>query len=117
MYIEKRIPQHKYAQARMYSITPNVGCGESEWGLISYSTIVIRVKNMRLVVTGTYSATTRKHIGWWLHSQYTHLTYQGIKKLANDMLALDLTTGEVVTLTQEEKDFINAERSSVCYGY
>lgn len=68
---------------------PNAQCcvieRESERLLISYTTLVIRMTfvdgKRYLECTGTYSATTRKHIGWFLKEYAQHLTYQDMKRI------------------------------------
>ena len=63
--------------------------------LISYSTTVIFAdkltdgKEYYLSCTGTYSATTRKHIRWFLNEYFPNFTYYDMKRIAE--------TGEVLT--------------------
>lgn len=53
---------------------------------ISYTTLVIRMyweKGQRYIeCTGTYSATTRRQIGWFLKEYASDLTYYDIKEIA-----------------------------------
>ena len=62
---------------------------------ISYNTDVIYIdKDGWLYVTGLYSATTRKQIGWFLNEYVPALTYQDIKSLYYNNCALNIHTGE-----------------------
>lgn len=113
----KKLKKHLYANCHGYNIAKKtyvddgtcVAIETVEYGLVSYNTIVMRVKNNRLVVTGLYSATTRKHINWWLDGCF-YTPYRVIKQLATDMVALDVHTGEILPLTTEELEFVNDER-------
>ena len=80
---------HKAASVAMY-ITKD----GKEWGLISYSTYVIRIKNNVLTCSGTYSATTRKHIGWFLREYLPELSYRDIKEICEKRQSINLKTGE-----------------------
>jgi len=56
--------------------------------LISYTTMVIRIihegtKRM-IECTGTYSPTTRKHIGWFLREYANDLNYYNIKNIVGE---------------------------------
>ena len=62
--------------------------------LMSYYTKVIIVDaNGWMTVTGLYSATTRKHIGWFMRDYYG-LTYQHAKQAYNDNMLFNVYTGE-----------------------
>lgn len=75
--------------------------------LKSYSTIVIKIEDNRMVVTGLYSATTRRHIGWFLADVFgCKFNYYDIKKAENLGYAIDTSTGEPLELTEEEREFI-----------
>lgn len=52
--------------------------------LISYVTPVICVdKNTnKMICSGTYSATTRKHISWFLKEYFPQISYYDVKKIA-----------------------------------
>ena len=78
-------------------------------GLQSYRTMVIRVKDDRMVVSGLYSMTTRRHIGWYLKEYYPWLSYYDIKDMYKKDMALDLNTKELVPLTDEEQEFVDNE--------
>lgn len=69
-----------------------------DMGLISYSTEVIRVdRSGWMTVSGTYSATTRKHINWFMIECFPDLGgYKTAKKLAETGDALNVTTGEIL---------------------
>ena len=61
----------------------------------SYSTLVIYInKDGWLYVTGLYSATTRKQIGYFLEEYVPALSYQDIKSLYYNNRALNIYTGE-----------------------
>ena len=61
----------------------------------SYSTVVIYInKDGWLYVTGLYSATTRKQIGWFLNEYVPALSYQDIKMLYYKNLSRNIHTGE-----------------------
>lgn len=56
--------------------------------LISYTTMVVRItmdgiKRM-IECTGTYSATTRKHIGWFLKEYASDLSYYDMKAIVGN---------------------------------
>lgn len=61
--------------------------------LVSYSTIVAELKNGWLSINGLYSATTRKHIGWFMKS--LGFTYQLAKSLYENKYQMNIYTGEV----------------------
>ena len=62
----------------------------------SYSTDVIYIdEDGWLYVTGLYSATTRKQIGYFLKEYVPALTYQDIKNLYYNNGALNIYTGEI----------------------
>lgn len=64
--------------------------------LVSYTTPVITITDGWLHVNGLYSATTRKHIGWFMHKY--GFTYQLAKRLYNDHMDFNIYTGEVVEI-------------------
>lgn len=62
----------------------------------SYSTAVIYIdKDGWLYVSGLYSATTRKQIGWFLNEYVPALTYQDIKSLYYNKRLLNIYTAEI----------------------
>ena len=66
--------------------------------LISYRTAVIIVDAEGwLTCTGTYSATTRRHIGRFMH-EYGYGTYQLAKRCYEDGLRYNVNTGEVQSI-------------------
>lgn len=66
----------------------------------SYSTDVIYIdKDGWLYVSGLYSATTRKQIGYFLKEYVPVLTYQDIKSLYCNKCLLNIYTAEI----KEEK--------------
>lgn len=84
--------------------------------LKSYSTLVIKIEDGRMVVTGLYSATTRRHIGWFLKDVCNgRFSYHDIKKANNLGYAINVFTGEPLVLTEEEKEFIR-ENNGLLYS-
>ena len=66
--------------------------------LISYTTPVIIVDAEGwLICTGTYSNTTRRHIGRFMH-EYGYGSYQLAKYLYEHKMKYNIYTGEVVEL-------------------
>ena len=56
----------------------------------SYSTMVIAIENGNIQCTGTYSATTRKQIGWFLKQYMPDLSYYNMKAIAGmDPVSID----------------------------
>ncbi len=83
-----KIKGHESAQARIY--TDDIGTT----ALISYTTTVVVVDAEGWIsVRGLYSATTRKHIGWFM--RMFGETYQFAKQLYTDGKEYNLYTGEV----------------------
>lgn len=84
-------------------------------GLISYHTKVLIIKDGVLFCTGLYSATTRRHIGWWLAEYCPKFTYHDIKQLYLDNMAVNIYTGEVMPLTTKQKRIVR-EESEMAHG-
>ena len=62
----------------------------------SYNTDVIYIdKDGWFCVSGLYSATTRKQIGYFLKEYVPALTYQDIKSLYYNSRVLNIYTGEI----------------------
>lgn len=80
--------EHKQAQAYMMPIKNGLA-------LVSYSTTVATLQEGWLHINGLYSATTRKHIGWFMKE--LGLTYQLAKQLFENREDFNIYTGEVVT--------------------
>lgn len=90
--IKKRVLNGNYYQNVYYSKNlkghESAQCGvrenEKYIELISYVTPVICVdKNTnKLTCNGTYSATTRKHISWFLAEYFPRIDYYDVKKIA-----------------------------------
>lgn len=74
----RKLSGHNSAQATVYENGDRVD-------LISYVTRVITVKHengKRMVeCTGTYSTTTRKHIGWFCHEYLPGVSYYDLKAI------------------------------------
>lgn len=47
---------------------------------VSYNTPVLIIFNNEMEVTGLYSKTTRKQIGWFLKEYFPNISYQDVKK-------------------------------------
>lgn len=76
--------------------------GDGSMDLISYWTRVISIdKDGWLECTGTYSATTRKHIGAFMRNEVSklsghNLSYYTAKQCYEDNIKMNIYTGEVV---------------------
>lgn len=72
--------------------------GDGTIELQSYKTSIIKLsKDGWLTCTGTYSPTTRKHIGAFM-KEYTNLSYYDAKMCYEKNKALNIYTGEVKDL-------------------
>lgn len=63
--------------------------------LQSYTATVAEIENDWLTIHGLYSATTRKHLSWFM--KMLGLTYQDAKACYENNLTMNITTGEVVS--------------------
>ena len=89
----ERIPGHKSAQAQVVKVDGTVS-------LYSYATLVAHLDTEGwLKVAGLYSATTRKHIRWFLKeycgSNGIHPGFETVKLCVKDGLQYNIHTGEV----------------------
>ena len=88
MTVDKRLSHCPYGQ-----------CGviftENGVDLYSYTTMVISIKDNWLYCTGTYSATTRKHIGCFLKEYAPRISYYTVKQCYYDNMEINIETGEV----------------------
>lgn len=65
--------------------------------LVSYTTVVCSIDNNGfLSCTGTYSATTKKHIGAFLKEYAPNLNYYNAKHCYENNVAMNIHTGEIV---------------------
>lgn len=88
----KKLTDHESAQAKV-RIDENGAIT-----LVSYTTDVVTIDpHGWLTCSGTYSATTRKHIGWFMR-EYTRFTYHTAKQCYEDKVTINIYTGEVVKL-------------------
>ena len=72
VYVDERLSLMPYAQAgTLYK--------DGEVQLISYDTLVCYTDHGYLYCTGTYSNSTRKHIGAWLKEHFPMLSYYDMK--------------------------------------
>lgn len=63
--------------------------------LISYQTLVAEIDSEGwLTIRGLYSATTRKHIGWFMR-EYADYNYQAAKLLYEKNWQYNIHTGEI----------------------
>ena len=84
----RKFADHKYAQAQINTYS------DGTVALQSYSTIVVKIDPEGwLTVTGLYSMTTIKHIGWFMRE--LGFTYQWAKTLYKDNKDFNIHTGEV----------------------
>lgn len=87
---ERRLEHHKYSQCFVREVA------DGAFEFWSYRTMVIRatpeIHNLGnrygLECTGTYSATTRKQIGWFLAEYFGDVSYYDMKRIA--------ATGEIL---------------------
>lgn len=87
--IIERFENHKSANTKMIHHT------DGAVSLISYQTQVAHIdRDGWLSVYGLYSATTRKHLGWFMRAY--GFTYQLAKQLVADGLKFNVYTGEVL---------------------
>ena len=85
----RTLKDHQYAQAHI--ITHDNGSVD----LISYNTRVITVdRDGWMDITGLYSRTTIKHIGWFMREMY-NLTYQFAKEAYQYNRIMNVYTGEI----------------------
>lgn len=89
--IIKKLKNHKSAQAHVME-------HEEKLYLISYTTKVIivdRTTNV-LEVTGLYSATTRRHISWFLDEYFYHIDYYTVKNAYEQGKKINVITGDLI---------------------
>ena len=89
-----KLKNHPYAQCSVRELI------DGSVVFTSYNTDVIYIdKEGWLYVSGLYSATTRKQIGWFLKEYVPFLSYQDIKSLYYNKSLLNIYTAEI----KEEK--------------
>lgn len=95
----RKLENHPYAQCKVFetAITdPDLGhIIMRRWVLRSYETDVVLVRETgtewQLTCYGTYSQTTRRHIGWFLRDIGAPFAYQAAKRsfeLAEDIVVI-----------------------------
>lgn len=93
----KKLTAMPYAQAHIEI---------SEEGIITLFSYVTRVAEIDadgfLAVYGLYSMTTRKHISAFVR-EYTPFDYQGAKACYEDNYKINIYTGEIIPLVEEEE--------------
>lgn len=88
MYTVDKFATHPAAACRVLHYEDN------SMTLVSYNTAVIYMTPDGWIhVTGLYSATTRKHIGWFMQSVGS--CYQRARDAYNDRMDYNVFTGEV----------------------
>ena len=87
-----KFKDHPYAQAQIEEF--EIPCDGLAKILVSYTTVVATIDTEGwLHINGLYSATTRKHIGWFMRE--LGFNYQLAKQLYNDNVEMNIKTGEV----------------------
>lgn len=85
-----KLKNHPYAQCSVRELL------DGSVVFTSYNTDVIYIdKDGWLYVSGLYSATTRKQIGYFLNEYVPALTYQDIKSLYYNKRLLNIYTAEI----------------------
>ena len=85
-----KLKNHPYAQCSVRELI------DGSIVFTSYNTDVIYIdKDGWLYVSGLYSATTRKQIGYFLEQYVPALSYQDIKMLCYKNLLCNIYTGEL----------------------
>ena len=85
-----KLKNHPYAQCYVRELI------DGSVVFTSYNTDVIYIdKEGWLYVSGLYSATTRKQIGWFLNEYVPALSYQDIKSLYYNNRVLNIYTAEI----------------------
>ena len=89
--MDYKLQEMPYAQAKVRVFNPD------HIELISYKTTVAAIHGDWLYVYGLYSATTRKHIGAFVH-EYVGISYQLAKDLCEKKMKCHIFTKEVVPI-------------------
>jgi len=87
VYVSKRLDSMPAAQAGIIERKNGVQ-------LVSYETIVAEIENGWLHVYGTFSNTTRRHIGAFMKEFAPGYTYQDAKRCYEKDIELNIHTGE-----------------------
>lgn len=87
----KKLKNHQSAQCHIFE-------GNNREYLISYRTkvLIVDYEAKTMEVTGLYSMTTRKHIGWYLMERFPNITYHMVKKAHEEGKKIDILTGELI---------------------
>jgi len=107
VYVDEKLDAMPYAQAGVRFRKYN---GAVEMVLVSYLTDVIIVRAGLLACTGTYSATTRKHIGAFMR-EYFGASYYDAKKAYELNACYQVDTGRYLKLSGN--DVIDAETGEI----
>lgn len=103
MYTKKVLDGYYYKTVsydKKLAYCPYGSCGvvfnDNGVHLVSYTTLVCSIDKMGfLTCTGTYSATTRKHIGAFLKEYAPKFCYHDAKKAYENQYAINIYTGEI----------------------
>lgn len=91
----RKLKYMPYASAHIREFVDIDGFPEERW-LVSYTTVVLKLsKDGWLQCTGTYSATTRKHIGAFMKEFGNGFDYHDAKMCYEDDVELNIYTGEI----------------------
>lgn len=85
-----KLDNHNYAQAHIVTYDDGTRI------LVSYQTPVIHIDPQGwLTCYGLFSATTRKHISWFIKQLGTGLSYQSVKECYLRDYEINIHTGEI----------------------
>ena len=92
VHVDKKLDSMPYAQA-------GVRFENGSIILVSYATVVCIIdEHGFLTCTGTYSKTTRKHIGAFMYEYAPKFSYYTAKMCYENNEAINIYTGEVISL-------------------
>ena len=97
VWVDSRLDRMPYASAGIVRRADGVH-------LISYQTLVVSIDPEGwMSCTGTYSQTTRKHIGAFLREVAPSMSYQDAKRCYENDEVINVETGEVLALEEYGK--------------
>lgn len=102
-YTTNKLKAHPYAQCAVRVFE------NGDMLFDSYRTVIIVYchAERKLYCTGTYSATTRKQIGWFMREYFPAFSYHTIKHIAEHNESLNVDTGECAPLIVDEMRLIS----------
>lgn len=83
----KKFNSHPYANCEIITLS-------NGFALKSYNTIAATIEDGWLKINGLYSATTRRHISWFVN-EFAKMSYQTAKRLYTDNYRYNIFTGEI----------------------